>query len=66
MKKIFLLLTVALLFAARFLFALSEGRPLVECAKFASATAACSVEVVGAVAGVTSFEKVSARFESAR
>ena len=66
MKKIFLLLTVALMFVTGFLFALSEGRSLVECAKFASATAACSVEVVGAVAGVTSLEKVSARFESAR
>ena len=51
-------------FAAGFLFALSEGRPLVECAKFASATASCSVEQVGAVTVVTSLEKVSARYET--
>ena len=51
-------------FAAGFLFALSEGQPLVECVKFASATASCSVEQVGAVTGVTSLAKVSARFEN--
>ena len=48
-------------FTAGFLFALSEGRSLVECAKFASATASCSVEQVGAVTGVTSLEKVFGR-----
>ena len=53
-------------FAAGFLFALSEGQSLVECAKFASATASCSVDTVGAVTGVTSLEKISARYESAR
>ena len=51
-------------FAAGFLFALSENRPLVECAKFASATASCSVEAVGAVTGVTSLAKVLSRHES--
>ncbi len=51
-------------FAAGFLFALSEGWSLVECAKFASATASCSVDTVGAVTGVTSLAKVSARYET--
>ena len=50
-------------FAAGFLYALSEGRSLEECGRFACATAACSVEEVGAVTGVTSLEKILRRFE---
>ncbi len=49
-------------FAAGFLFALSENWSLAECGKFACAVAACSVEEVGAVAGVT-FEKILRRYE---
>ena len=50
-------------FAAGFLWALSEGWRLEECGKFACAVASCSVEEVGAVAGVTSLEKAMRRFE---
>ncbi|MBR3498186.1 MAG: carbohydrate kinase family protein [Selenomonadaceae bacterium] len=50
-------------FAAGFLYALSEGRSLEECGRFACATAACSVEEVGAVTGVTSLEKILRRVE---
>ncbi len=50
-------------FAAGLLWALSEGWPLAECGRFACATASCSVEQVGAVTGVTSLEKVMARYE---
>ena len=50
-------------FAAGFLYALSEGQSLEECGRFACATAACSVEEVGAVTGVTSLEKILRRFE---
>ena len=50
-------------FAAGFLYALSEDWPLAECGKFACAVASCSVEEVGAVAGVTSLEKVLQRYE---
>ena len=53
-------------FAAGFLWALSEGRSLAECGRFACATAACSVEEVGAVTGVTSLEKVLRRCEGTR
>ncbi len=48
-------------FAAGFLYALSEGWSLERCGKFACAVASCSVEQVGAVAGVTSLEKVLRR-----
>ncbi len=51
-------------FAAGFLYALSEGWSLKECGQFACAAASCSVEEVGAVAGVTSLEKVLRRYES--
>lgn len=51
-------------FAAGFLWALSEGWQLEECGRFACATASCSVEEVGAVDGVTSLEKVMARYKS--
>ena len=50
-------------FAAGFLYGLSEGWRLEDCGKFACAVASCSVEEVGAVAGVTSLEKVMQRFE---
>ena len=49
-------------FAAGFLYALSEGWQLEECGRFACAAASCSVEEVGAVAGVTSLEKVLRRY----
>lgn len=49
-------------FAAGFLYALSEGRTLEECGRFACAAASCSVEEVGAVTGVTSLEKVLQRY----
>ena len=49
-------------FAAGFLWALSEGWRLEDCGKFACAAASCSVEEVGAVAGVTSLEKVMERY----
>ena len=45
-------------FAAGFLYALSEGWQLEDCGRFACATASCSVEEVGAVAGMTSLEKI--------
>lgn len=51
-------------FAAGFLWALSEGWRLEDCGKFACAAASCSVEEVGAVAGVTSLEKVMGRYKS--
>ena len=51
-------------FAAGFLFALSEGWSLEDCGRFACATASCSVEQVGAVAGVTSLQKVMARYKN--
>ena len=52
-------------FAAGFLWALSEGWTLEDCGKFACAVASCSVEEVGAVAGVTSLQKVMARYKCA-
>ena len=53
-------------FAAGFLWALSEGWQLEDCGKFACAVASCSVEEVGAVAGVTSLEKAMQRYEAVR
>ena len=50
-------------FAAGFLYALSEGWSLEDCGRFACAAASCSVEKVGAVAGVTSLEKVLQRYK---
>ena len=50
-------------FAAGFLYALSEDWQLEDCGKFACAVASCSVEEVGAVAGVTSLEKVMRRYK---
>lgn len=50
-------------FAAGFLWALSEGWRLEACGRFACAAASCSVEEVGAVAGVTSLEKVMRRYQ---
>lgn len=50
-------------FAAGFLWALSEGWSLENCGRFACAVASCSVEEVGAVAGVTSLEKVMLRYK---
>lgn len=50
-------------FAAGFLWALSEGWTLENCGRFACAVASCSVEEVGAVAGVTSLEKVMRRYK---
>ena len=53
-------------FAAGFLYALSEGWTLENCGKFACAVASCSVEEVGAVAGVTSLEKIMQRYKNAQ
>ena len=50
-------------FAAGFLYALSEGWRLEECGRFACAAASCSIEEVGAVAGVTSLDKVMRRYK---
>ncbi|MBD3878324.1 MAG: carbohydrate kinase family protein [Quinella sp. 1Q5] len=50
-------------FAAGFLWALSEGLSLVDCGRFACAVASCSVEEVGAVAGVKSLEQVMQRYK---
>ena len=50
-------------FAAGFLWALSENFSLEDCGRFACAVASCSVEEVGAVAGVTSLEKVMSRYK---
>ena len=50
-------------FAAGFLWALSEGWSLADCGRFASAVASCSVEEVGAVAGVKSLEQVMSRYK---
>jgi sugar/nucleoside kinase (ribokinase family) len=49
-------------FAAGFLWALSEGLPLADCARFGSAAASCSVEHLGAVTGISSLEKIKERF----
>ena len=53
-------------FAAGFLWALSEGWRLEDCGRFACAAASCSVEEVGAVAGVTSLQKVMLRYRRTR
>lgn len=53
-------------FAAGFLWALSEGWKLEDCGKFACAVAGCSVEQIGAVAGVTSLEKAMSRYKTVR
>ena len=50
-------------FAAGFLWALSEGWTLAECGQFACTVASCSVEAVGAVAGVKSLEQVMSRYK---
>lgn len=50
-------------FAAGFLYALSEGWRLEYCGRFACAVASCSVEEVGATAGVTSLDKVMRRYK---
>ena len=50
-------------FAAGFLWALSEGWSLAECGRFACTVASCSVECVGAVAGVKSLEQVMHRYK---
>ena len=41
-------------FAAGFLWALSEGMPLIECGRFACAVASCTVECIGSTEGVIS------------
>ena len=43
-------------FAAGFLWALSEGMPLIDCGYFACAAASCTVECVGSTDGVVSIE----------
>lgn len=43
-------------FAAGFLWALSEGMPLMECGCFACAVASCTVECIGAATGIASPE----------
>ena len=43
-------------FAAGFLWALSEGMPLIECGRFACAVASCTVECIGSTEGVISIE----------
>lgn len=50
-------------FAAGFLWALSEGLPLIDCGCFACATASCTVECVGATGGVISVETSMKRYE---
>lgn len=50
-------------FAAGFLWALSEGLPLIDCGCFACATASCAVECVGATGGVISVEISMKRYE---
>ena len=49
-------------FAAGFLWALSEGMQIEECGRFACATASCSVEHLGATAGVESIDEPMRRF----
>lgn len=50
-------------FAAGFLYALSEGKSLLECGRFACATASCAIECAGAVDGVESIDEPLRRFE---
>ena len=49
-------------FAAGFLWGLSEGYSLEDCGRMACAVASCSVEQVGATAGVMSMEECMKRF----
>ena len=49
-------------FAAGFLWALSEGLPLIECGCFACAVASCTVEYMGSADGVISLETPLSRF----
>ena len=49
-------------FAAGFLWALSEGMPLIECGRFACAVASCTVECVGSTEGVISIETPLERY----
>ena len=49
-------------FAAGFLWALSEGMPLMECGCFACAAASCTVECIGATEGVVSLETPLERY----
>lgn len=51
-------------FAAGFLYALSEGMPPIECARFANAAASIAVEAVGAGTGLRSPEQVLERYRS--
>ena len=51
-------------FAAGFLYALSEGMPPLECARFANAAASIAVEAVGAGTGLRSPEQVLERYRS--
>ncbi len=50
-------------FAAGFLWALGEGYPLLDCARFGNAVASMSVEKLGATEGITSLEEARRRFE---
>lgn len=50
-------------FVAGFLWALSEGWTVLDSSCFATATASCSVEVIGATEGVCSLEKALSRYE---
>lgn len=52
-------------FAAGFIWGLSNGWNLEDCAKFACAAASCNIERFGATAGIESPEKVQRRFETA-
>lgn len=49
-------------FAAGFLWALSEGLPLIECGCFACAVASCAVECMGSTDGVISLDTSLCRF----
>lgn len=49
-------------FAAGFLWALSEGLPLIDCGCFACAAASCAVECVGATDGVVSLDTTRNRY----
>lgn len=51
-------------FAAGFLWALSEGRQLAECGRFACAVASLSVEQVGAVTGVKNLSAALERYKA--
>lgn len=50
-------------FAAGFLYALSEGKSLLECGRFACAAASCAIECVGATDGIRSADEVIRRFQ---